>query len=136
EAALNSKNVLTRVWIAPGGHPHTPRQGLRPLHPFGWEGYGDNWGTPPNHRRGDPCTPFEERLGDTPKPPAGRHLHPLLGVHNRGTSPNPRQGDPCTPSGDLLPFDPLAVAADGYGYLAGGVAFEGGIELADTDLGF
>src|SRR5437867_672182 len=76
-----------------------------------WKGHklkkhGKSWGTPPNPRQGDPCTPFmghkgeigghpqtpgretpappswdiRERLGDTPKPPAGRPLHPLHGT--------------------------------------------------------
>src|SRR5690242_16015163 len=40
-----------------------------------------------------------EELGDTPKPPAGRSLHPLYSGIGRdwGTPPSPRQGlRPCT----------------------------------------
>src|SRR5690349_13222589 len=67
-------------------------------------GVRDNWGTPPNPRQGGPCTPYwgiRIELGDTPKPPAGRTLHPCsVGVRiDWGTPPNPRQGDPCTPFG-------------------------------------
>src|SRR5213595_357792 len=38
------------------------------------------WGTPPNPRQGDPCTPLGWGKGES-----------------WGTPPNPRQGDPCTP---------------------------------------
>src|SRR5690349_4058114 len=62
------------------GTPPNPQQGGPCTLFVGEKGEGISWGTPPNPRQGGPCTPFMGKgrgLGDTPKPPAGRSLHPL-----------------------------------------------------------
>src|SRR6476646_6983938 len=52
-----SPRAPIRRRIVLGGHPQAPGRGA-PLHPLWCEDKGKHWGTPPNPRQGDPCTPF------------------------------------------------------------------------------
>src|SRR4051794_13544483 len=56
-------------------------------------------GRPQAPGREDPAPHMwgRRKLGDTPKPPAGRPLHPICGGELGSNPPSLRQGDPCTP---------------------------------------
>src|SRR5437667_158060 len=65
-------------------------------------GKGDNWGTPPNPRQGDPCTPYwgtKDNWGKPPNPGRVTPAPPIGGVRIIG-------GHPQTP-GRVTPAPPF-----------------------------